>query len=62
MLVALGGLAGCSHLTYTTGKHRGGGYVEETNHFFLGGLVNVEEVVVPDHCPNGASKVHVYQR
>jgi hypothetical protein len=52
---------GCSHVTYTTGKHRGGGYHEGTNHFFIAGLANTEDVAIDEYCRSGAAKVHVYQ-
>lgn len=54
-------LSGCYHATYVTAAEPNGEVKEGGNSFFFFGLAGTGEVNVNQECPNGASKVDVYQ-
>ena len=61
VVIGLITLSSCHHIHYTTGKPASTKVVEGTDSFFLGGLIGISEIKVFKACPNGASKIHVYE-
>lgn len=51
--------AGCSRVTYVTGRAPNGVEHSGWSHFFLWGLVNTSEIDVTELCPHGLSKLVV---